>query len=412
MSAIEYVSKYNKKNLILFIHGFTGSKETWVNENGEEFPKMLLSEEGIAEHFDIAYINYYTTLLDLYGIKSMANKIKRMFNLNTGVTRKNVGVKKLGEFIQAIIQYQCESYENIIIVAHSMGGLVAKSYILSELQQRPNHPQVKLFLSLAVPHTGSDWAKLGERLFHNAQAVDLNPLSTLLSQTNRAWVESYHTPRTICFYGHYDDVVSEESAILLQVKKPETVPCDDDHNSISRPKDRGQLVYLAVKSNLQKFAQDSSAQTSLQIREFVDQGQLDDEIFVIRLLVADVHNTHVNSAKQTFFNAEYMRKILVNQGDQAIAKLTDLYVKIEFFYTVAFGKLMSNELKDSNHLVTFVHEQIMKETELLKCTIPLLSSLHKTGMLHQLMNKLEKDLWWAQGHNIQTIEQFRKARGQ
>ncbi|OAZ49947.1 ABC-three component system protein [Paenibacillus polymyxa] len=410
MNTIEFVSKNDRKNLVLFIHGFTGSKETWANENGQEFPKMLLEEEEIDEQFDIAYITYYTKLIDLYGIKSKTKKLMRMFNFNTGTARRNVGIEQLGEFIQAVIQYQCESYENIIIIAHSMGGLVAKSYILSELQQRPTNPQVKMFISLAVPHIGSEWATLGEKLFRNKQAVDLNPLSPLLSQSNRAWIESSNTPKTVCFYGQFDDVVSKESAVLLQVEKPERVPCDEDHNTITRPINKERLVYVAVKSILQKFAKDASEQTVLTVQEFVDQGQMDDEIFVIRLLIADVHNIHVNSAKQTFFNAEYMRKVLMNQGDHAIKVLTELYVKIEFFYSVAFGKLMINELKDSNHLVTYVHDEIMKEPESLKCAIPLLSSFHKTGMLHQLMNKLEKDLWWAQGHNIQTIEEFRKVR--
>ncbi|MDR6551908.1 ABC-three component system protein [Paenibacillus qinlingensis] len=411
MGAIEFVSKQNNKNLVLFIHGFTGSNETWKNEHGEGFPNMLLEESDIRNQFDIAYISYYTSLIDLYGIKSKTNKILRMFNFSPGAAKRNLGIEKLGEFVQAVIRYQCEQYENIIIIAHSMGGLVAKSYILSELLEQGELAKVKLFISLAVPHLGTDWSKLGEKLFKNVQAVDLNPLSSVLTQINRAWIENSNTPLTVCFYGQYDDVVTEESAILLQSKKPEKVPCDDDHNTITRPSNKERLVYVAARSVLQKFAKASVTKQPLQVQEFVDQGQLDDEIFVIRLLVADVHNSQISSAKQTFFNAEYMRKILVNQGEQAIALLTDLYVKIEFFYSIAFGKLMSNELKDSNHLVTYVHEQIVKEPELLKCAIPLLSSLHKTGMLHQLMNKLDKDLWWAQGHNIQTIEEFRKARG-
>lgn len=411
MSAIEFISKNDCKSLVLFIHGFTGSKETWRNSNGQEFPCMLLEEEGISDRFDFAYISYYTSLIDFYEVKSKTNKLKKLFNLNTGVSRKNIGIEKLGDFINSNIRYQCDSYENIIIVAHSMGGLVAKSYILNELVQSSGESKVKLFLSLAVPHSGSDWARLGEKLFKNVQAIDMNPLSTTLSQINREWIENQNTPRTICLYGQYDDVVNEESAVLLQSTKPEKVACDDDHNSITRPVDKQRLVYIAIKKILLQYVANTEPQKPFQIHEFVDQGQLNDEIFVIRLLIADVHNTHVNSAKQTFFNAEYMRKILVSQGDQALELLNDLYVRIEFFYTIAFGKLMSNELKDSNHLVTYVHEQIMKEPELLKCTIPLLSSLHKTGMLHQLMNSLEKDLWWAKDHNIQTIEQFRKARG-
>ncbi|WP_308723139.1 ABC-three component system protein [Paenibacillus polysaccharolyticus] len=411
MSAIEFIQKNQNRNLVLFIHGFTGSNETWINDLGQEFPRMLLEDRQIADNYDFAYISYYTTLVDMYGFKVKTSFFKRMFNHETEIARKNLGINQLGDFIQSVIKFNCDYYENIIIIAHSMGGLVTKSFILNELNKDVPSNKVKLFISLAVPHNGTEWGKLGEKLFNNVQAIDLKPLSPVLSKINQNWIHCKSLPQTICFYGQYDEIVDEGSAILFQAEKPETVPCDDNHNTITRPKDKRRHVYVAIQSILRKFAEEISLGEPFQVRPFVDQGELDDEIFVLRLLIADVHNIHINSAKQTFFNAEYMRKVLVNQGEHAIATLADLYSRIETFYSIAFGKLMSGDLNDSNHLVTFVHEQLSKETDFLKSTIPLLGGFQKMGMLHQLMNMMEKDLWWAQKQNIQSIEQFRKARG-
>lgn len=410
MSAIKFISKNENKNLVLFVHGFTGSNETWINEHGQEFPRMLLEDSQIAENYDFAYITYYTTLIDMYGAKVKTNLFKRLFNIETEIARKNLGITQLGEFIQSVIQFNCESYENIIIIAHSMGGLVTKSFILNEVNKEVPSNKVKLFLSLAVPHNGTEWAKLGEKLFNNAQAIDLKPLSPVLTQINQNWIHCKSLPKTVCFYGQYDEIVDEGSAVIYQAEKPEKIPCDDNHNTITRPSDKSRHVFVAIQSILQKFAQEVYLKEPFQVRPFIDQGQLDDEIFVLRLLIADVHNIHINSAKQTFFNAEYMRKVLVNQGEHAIATLGDLYSRIETFYSIAFGKLMSGDLNDSNHLVTYVHEQVSKESDFLKSAIPLLGGFQKIGMLHQLMNMMEKDLWWAQQQNFQTIEQFRKAR--
>ena len=43
---VEFISENNKKNLILFVHGFTGGKETWLtNSEGKKIPDYLLEVE-------------------------------------------------------------------------------------------------------------------------------------------------------------------------------------------------------------------------------------------------------------------------------------------------------------------------------------------------------------------------------
>lgn len=414
MSSFEFIHKKGNKSIVLFIHGFTGSKETWVNNNKMELPNLLLEDEIISRNLDFAYLSYYTELIDFYGAKVTTNYFMKMLGLKTTNTPKNLNIQQISEFIYSVINYNCSKYENIIVVAHSMGGIVAKSFILEELKKNSISNRFKLFLSLAVPHNGTDWGKIGENLFKNRQAIDLQPLSKTLTRINNDWVQQKTgLPKTVYFYGQYDEVVDESSAISYQHEIQEKVPCDDNHFSITRPDTKSRHVFVALQKQLNDFVTNIEQSETLEIKEFIDVGQLDDETFVLRLLIADVHNVLINNAKQTFFNAEYMRKVVVNQGDGAISKLTDLYQRIEAFYTIAFGKLLSGDLKDSSHLVTFVHDNLAKENEpLLKCAIPLIGGYQKIGMMHQLANKMDKDIWWARENNIKTLEEYRKKREQ
>lgn len=72
------------------------------------------------------------------------------------------------------IDYELINYDNIILIAHSMGGLVAKNSILNYVD---TNSKLKLFISLAVPHLGSDFANYGEFLSSNIQVKELRPLS-------------------------------------------------------------------------------------------------------------------------------------------------------------------------------------------------------------------------------------------
>lgn len=412
MSEFESIHKKGNKTIVLFIHGFTGSKETWVNNNKIELPNLLLEDEIISDNLDFAYLSYYTELMDFYGTKIATNYLMKMLGLKTTNTPKNLNIQQISDFIYSVINYNCSQYENIIIVAHSMGGIVAKSIILEELKKYSISNKFKLFLSLAVPHNGTDWGKIGENLFKNRQAIDLQPLSKTLTRINNDWVQQKTgLPKTVYFYGQFDEVVDESSAISYQYEIQDKVPCDDNHFSITRPDTKNRHVFRVIQMELIDFVSNIQQTETLELKEFIDVGQLDDETFVIRLLIADVHNVIINNAKQTFFNAEYMRKVVVNQGDGAISKLTDLYQRIEAFYTIAFGKLLSRDLKDGSHLVTYVHDNLVKDNEsLLKCSIPIIGGYQKMGMMHQLANKMEKDIWWARENNIQSIEEYRKKR--
>jgi pimeloyl-ACP methyl ester carboxylesterase len=125
-----YQKRENCKNLILFVHGFTGSDSTWYNTNGNSFPQLLLDNSYIAKNFDVVTYEYFTALLDLFA----ASKEKYRFvkNLIKGVTHKkekNLEIQELASNLSNHLRFTLEQYDHIYVVAHSMGGLMTKALI-------------------------------------------------------------------------------------------------------------------------------------------------------------------------------------------------------------------------------------------------------------------------------------------
>ncbi|PEA82443.1 ABC-three component system protein [Bacillus pseudomycoides] len=372
---------------------------------------MLSTEKTISENFDIAYFNYFTEIIDVNRTKSVGGLLFGKIFKKTINVKKNIGIKQLSEFLKSSIEVYCSDYENIILIAHSMGGLVSKAYILKDLEEQLK-TKVKLFLSLAVPHNGSNWALIGNALLKkNPQILDLTPLSSFLNTINNNWIQQKDTvPRTIYFYGQFDNVVDEASAIAYQVTRQHKVACNNDHFSISKPDSTSSIVYCGVKQKLEEFLKEVQYGEDMRPKKYKDDGELDDELFVLKLLIADVHNKLVLDAKQYFFTAEYMKKAVISAG-YSQNDLMELYENIETLYKINFWKITEGDENSSNRLITEIHEQILeKSKDFLKTSIPLINVNKKLGMLHQMANDYDKQIWWAREHSIKDIDEFRRAR--
>lgn len=203
--------------------------------------------------------------------------------------------------MKASIEVFCRDYSNIVLISHSMGGLISKSYILSELEES-ERTKVKLFFSLAVPHKGSSWANLGKKLtMKNPQVVDLQPVSDFLDQFNYDWVkQKLRLPKTVYYYGQYDEIVNEKSAVSIQVENPIKVACNNDHFDITRPESTNSIVYKSIENYLVDFVKEEKFKNEMEHKEFNDDGRFDNEIFVLKLLIADVHNQLISDSKELF----------------------------------------------------------------------------------------------------------------
>jgi hypothetical protein len=407
---IEFVKKENKKNLLIFIHGFTSDSNTWTNTMKQALPDMLLEEDFVGENFDVGYFNYYTKLIDFKKARFSTGIIRTVFG-GASKSKKNIGIRNLSEHLKSSIDIYCQDYENIVLIAHSMGGLISKAFILDDLRENEN-TKVKLFLSLAVPHKGSNWANIGGELARkNPQVIDLKPLSSFLDKVNDDWIQQKkNLPKTVYYYGQYDEIVEEQNAISFQVGKKLKVACNYDHFDICKPETKDSIVYQGIKRDLNEFVNELQFVEGMKPRNFIDDGKVDDEIFVLKLFIADIHKYLIEDSKQTFFNAEYMIRALISKGYN-LADLNELYSNLERLYRIYFVKFIEGEIKSSNELVVKIFENIIdRDKAFLKTTIPLIDVNKKTGMLQQLANNLDKDIWWAKDQSIKNIDDFRKAR--
>jgi hypothetical protein len=397
---------------VLFIHGFTSGDETW-KLNKTSLPALLLVEPEIKNNYDMAYVSYYTKLMDFQTIRRSFSILKQVFG-KTKYVPVNKGVLSLADVVFNEINLNFDQYENIIIVGHSMGGLISKYCILRNIESFGENQKIKLFISLATPHLGSNWGHLGKALFNNLQIEDLTTLSATLDELNREWDELRDKiPNTIYFYGKDDSIVSERSAVAIGADKLDTVACDDDHFSITKPDRPLKNCITGIKRQLIRFIQVKSMEESLEIKKFQDDGSLDKHNFVVKLLVADVHSMLIKSAKETYYNAEYATRAILAQGTTQ-EKLDGLYVLVKDLYREAFVRFCKGELKSSDDLVLEVKEQISSknDTDLAStATHQLMNAFQKTGMLHQLANDFEEDIWWAKEHSVENFEELRRAKG-
>ncbi|MGD6890664.1 hypothetical protein [Bacillus mobilis] len=267
MGKIEFINCANNRNIVLFIHGFTGGEGTWNRKKLPSFPEMLRNEKEIRENFDLAIINYYTQFASLETIRTVYNGIKRVLGSASSITHKNLGIRELSISLKSVVDQYCSNYDNIFIVAHSMGGLITKSLLLDEIAS--GSERVKIFFSLAVPHKGAAAATLAKVLYKgNKQLSDLANNSIIIDDINQRWIELYAgMPKTVYFYGSADRMVSARSAISFQRDKPEVVASPDDHYTISKPENTDSLVYVTVKNKLIEFIEENKEVEGQQIRQ-------------------------------------------------------------------------------------------------------------------------------------------------
>ncbi|MBL4798384.1 MAG: hypothetical protein JKY50_13285 [Oleispira sp.] len=396
MITIESRNDGNKK-IIIFVHGFTGGKETWEHPEGGYFWDMLATEASITDSFDIGYYEYYTTFSEIFTKAKIAfSSLKSLFKKSVKSTKKNLEINDISSLLQSEIKYRLSGYDEVIVIAHSMGGLITKGCILKDIEEG-EISKIKLFISLAVPHRGVNLAAYGKLLSGNKQIAGLDALSNVITSQNDQWVKSNPKPTVKYFYGANDSVVSKSSAVAVEVEKNEITPFDEDHPSICKPSSKNALIYIAVKSNLEDYAQGILDESnSFEIQRLSSEDQFNDENFVLKLFVADVCNANISNSKEFFLNAEFIRKVFSSDYDQE--KLTDLYEKIRSLYQDSYARLDSNEFTSADQLINDIHDKIVREdSAYLKTLLPKIHATHKKGMLHQLANDADGDIHWLPG---------------
>jgi hypothetical protein len=125
---------------VIFIHGINSSEECWKNKNGSYWPDLLKADDKLA---DIGiYIFVYRTGLNTgsYSLSDVVDYLREYFSLNGLINSSG-----------------------IIFVCHSMGGIIARQFLVNEqsdfIKRGLDKIKIGLFL-VASPSLGSDYANM------------------------------------------------------------------------------------------------------------------------------------------------------------------------------------------------------------------------------------------------------------
>ncbi len=238
------------ENLIIFIHGFIGGESTWVkHDDTKPFIDSVFNDLEVSKHYDSGVFSYHTELIKLFPKgRRMLNKI-----VNKKKSTKNLPIDDLGELLGTQVKYKCQEYSNLVLVGHSMGGLVAKRFLLNDLKKN-EVSKVGMYVSLATPHLGSHLATFGNRIIQNFQLEDLDPLSDNIRNLNEEWIKCKILPeKRIYFQGKSDEIVPRQSSIALDRDNIEPNYSDDDHFSIIIPDCDDDIVVFALQTELKEL---------------------------------------------------------------------------------------------------------------------------------------------------------------
>ena len=218
----------------MFIHGWGGKKdeETWGC-----FLSLVKKDKRLSKYAVQSY-GYPTSL---FGHSPAIEDIS-------------------GNFEQWLMNC-CANFQSYILVGHSMGGIVAKEYILSVLRRgQAAKLKVDLIFFIATPNTGADLARWASYVptirtakVSALRGVDDKFLSTQLRDWNfhvegadwrlhpsqKKWI------KPIIIYGTADQIVVKESAVD---RFPLAIPVFRGHTDIVKPQNDDDEVFQSLVS--------------------------------------------------------------------------------------------------------------------------------------------------------------------
>lgn len=234
------------KGAVVLIHGLFGDLESWGNT--DEFLQRALGSD-----YDVVKYPYQS---NAWGRNPSINEIAIL----------------LGAWLDT--RYPVTEYPDLklFLAGHSMGGLVAKEYILSILRRgRAEELRVKGIVLAAVPNLGAEAAEIARRLpiVGGIQINELRPrkwsaikqffgfsyTSTFVAKQHKCWIgrinstDPYFGPTgkasidVLVFYAVGDEVVDRESATAAQLG---AIPLPGTHTTIVKPSTEDDQIIKSI----------------------------------------------------------------------------------------------------------------------------------------------------------------------
>jgi pimeloyl-ACP methyl ester carboxylesterase len=243
-----------KHTAMILIHGFHGGDGTWG-----ELPAFLRSDPAL-EGFEVLTWCYPA------GLNKLANKAPTFWS-------RDPSIDTIGRSLRTMLDHGLpESIERLVLVGHSMGGLVIQSFLLEELLAgRGKHLQrVTEVVLLGTPSAGMEKARWLGLL--TSQVSNMATNSQFIQTLRKHWTDEMErrlvdpNDRTVSFrltsvVGDKDAFVPPQSA-LSPFPYAEQLVVPGDHRSMTKP--------VTQEALLVRLLRNIATRPSLTVRERLD----------------------------------------------------------------------------------------------------------------------------------------------
>src|SRR5450432_1777124 len=162
-----YRKKEGYNNVLLFVHGFSGS----ASETFGCTPDMLIKNQAF-DGWDVFSIGYSSDIFPSIG--------KGLWSVNPDIT-------KIALYLKTLLENQFSDYNRIAFTGHSMGGLAVQRVILDlPVNEQNKISQVLFFGTPSAVLAKSFWIR-----FWNTQTHDLNNKSDFIKKLRSDWDTKY-----------------------------------------------------------------------------------------------------------------------------------------------------------------------------------------------------------------------------
>lgn len=256
---VEIIQKGSSDTMIIFVHGFWGSPEgTFQKDSQLSWPRLMATDpitlrgQAPLNSHGIAILAYPTGPTSQLTIPSLSQR------LLTALQDANVYA----------------DYKHIIVIAHSMGGLVVKSmWRQSKIQKTTFANNVKAIFLIGVPSLGVDMNRFTRAVAEFAggrQIIDLASIdnNTFLESMERDWLDLMRTrsvlsdqtfavPRVYCAHEIRDTTYKGVPLGRLVPITSIATSCDENstaldanHIDLVKPSGHTDYVYQWVKGRI------------------------------------------------------------------------------------------------------------------------------------------------------------------
>lgn len=213
---------------VVLVHGLNGDLvKTWG-----DFPELLENDSDI----DVKVVRYG------YGF------------FYSPFIGSNESLHNIADGLASEIELRCSPDDDIILVGHSLGGLIIRKYLLNQYF-KGNKLNVRKICFFAVPQNGSGLSNIARLIgWRHQQLKALCKDNKYLEEMNDQWISTKiaNNYEILSVIGGRDNIVTAESSKSIFRDSEVKTLVGRGHVNIVKPEGSEDLSYLALKAFIKK----------------------------------------------------------------------------------------------------------------------------------------------------------------